>query len=219
LAWSLMAILRSGHCHQAVLPFVRRAYHTVQSFTSVVPFKPEECLGWNYNRLNVDYGPMHALCRFFLDHSSPSHEAGVETTTPFLVDMAMLYERFVAEWLKAHLPAHLVLEIQENVETGSRNEVSFRIDLVIKDIETSQVKWVLDTKYKVPTKPSSEDVSQVLTYAKLKDSNRAALVYPTQLEQAYRGKLGDVEVVSLTFPLTGDLEANGKDFLKLLQKD
>jgi 5-methylcytosine-specific restriction enzyme subunit McrC len=160
---------------------------------------------------------MHALCRFFLDNLSPSHEAGLEKTTPFLVDMAMLYERFVAEWLRAHLPSHLIVEIQENVETGSRGEVSFRIDLVIKDTQTSVVKWVLDTKYKVPFKPSSEDVSQVLTYAKLKDSRRAALVYPTQLEQPYRGKLGDVEVVSLTFPLAGDLELNGQEFLKVLE--
>jgi 5-methylcytosine-specific restriction enzyme subunit McrC len=218
LAWSLMAILRSGHCHENVLPFVRRAYHTVQSFTTLIPFKPQDCLGRTYNRLNSDYEPMHALCRFFLDHSSPSHQAGSDRTTPFLVDMAMLYERFVAEWLRVHLPRHLVLEIQENVDTGSQNEVSFRIDLVIKDTRTSRVAWVLDTKYKVPSKPAPEDVSQVLTYAKLKDSNRAALVYPTQLEQPYRGRLGDVEVVSLTFPLVGDLEVNGEEIVKLLER-
>jgi 5-methylcytosine-specific restriction enzyme subunit McrC len=217
LSWTLMAILRSGFCNAKVLPFVRRAYHTIQSFTSVVPFKPEDCVGRQYNRLNDDYGLMHALCRFFLDHSSPSHQAGEREATPFIVDMAALYERFVAEWLRVHLPPHLTLQIQEKVETGSRGEVCFKIDLVIYDVAASRVSWVLDTKYKVPSSPSSDDISQVLTYAKLKDSGRAALVYPTQLEHPYRGKLGDVEVVSLTFPLAGDLEANGREFISRLQ--
>jgi 5-methylcytosine-specific restriction enzyme subunit McrC len=216
LAWSLMAILRSGYCNEEVLPFVRHAYHSVQSFTSVIPFDPQDCVGWNYNRLNVDYGPMHALCRFFLDHSSPSHQVGEDSTTPFLVDMAALYERFVAEWLRIHLPPHLSLEIQENVETGSNGEVCFRIDLVIYDAQASQVRWVLDTKYKAPPKPSSDDVSQVVTYAQLKGSKQAALVYPTRLEQPYLGKLGNVHVASLTFPLAGDLEPNGQDFLRAL---
>jgi 5-methylcytosine-specific restriction enzyme subunit McrC len=216
LSWTLMVMLRSGYCNAKVLPIVRRAYHTVQSFTSVVPFKADDYLGWRYNRLNQDYGPMHALCRFFLDHSSPSHEAGERVTTPFIVDMAKLYERFVAEWLRMHLPPHLTLQMQEKVETGSRGEVSFRIDLVIYDTVARGVTWVLDTKYKVPSSPSSDDVSQVLTYAKLKDSNRAALVYPTHLEHPYYGLLGDIEVRSLTFRLDGDLELNGQGFLKFL---
>jgi 5-methylcytosine-specific restriction enzyme subunit McrC len=216
LAWSLKAILRSGLCNTDVLPFVRRAYHSVQSFTSVVPFKALDSLEWNYNRLNVDYGPMHAICRFFLDHSSPSHEGGVETTTPFIVDMAMLYERFVAEWLKVHLPSHLSLEIQENVETGVDGEVSFRIDLVIVDTQSARVQWVLDTKYKVPQKPSSDDISQVVTYAQLKNCDRAALIYPIRPERPYRGKLGNVRVSSLTFSLADDLETNGRDFLLTL---
>src|SRR5262249_32828016 len=131
-------------------------------------------------------------------------------------DMAKLYERFVAEWLKVHLPSDWTLEIQEVVDTGTGGEVSFRIDLVVYDVRARKVRWVLDTKYKAPPKPSSDDISQVVTYAQLKGCSQAALVYATPLAQPYEGTFGNVRVYSLAFPLAGDLEANGREFLALL---
>ena len=216
LAWTLATILRSGLARKEVIPTVRRAYHTVQSFTSVVPFKGDTSRGWLYNRLNDDYEPLHALCRFFLDHASPSHEHGPESTLPFLIDMARLFERFVAEWLESHLPDNLALEVQENVRTGSDGEVRFVIDLVVYDIKDMSAQWVLDTKYKAQDGPSSDDVAQVVTYAQLKASDRAALVYPVALAHPYVGHFRDVSVRSLTFSLADDLEEGGNRFLASL---
>ncbi|MDB5034978.1 MAG: hypothetical protein JWQ98_2219 [Chlorobi bacterium] len=39
--------------------------------------------GWPYNRLNGDYPPLHALCRFFLKQAGLVHERGGFETIPF----------------------------------------------------------------------------------------------------------------------------------------
>ena len=124
-----------------------------------------DCIGRLYNRLNDDYHPMHCLCRFFLEHSGPSHKVGDHTFLPFLVDMSRLYEKFVAEWLKTRLPSEYTLKIQENIRIGADKEIQFDIDLVIYEKISERAKFVLDTKYKVPDHISNTDLSQVVTYA------------------------------------------------------
>ena len=96
-------ILRSGLCIERSLTTVQQAYRALQGSITVQPFKAEATLRHTYHRLNDDYEGLHALCRFFLDHSGPSHHAGEQTMMAFAVDMARLYERFVAAWLRAHL--------------------------------------------------------------------------------------------------------------------
>ena len=76
------------------LPLVRRTYRSVHAKARPYPFRANACVGRLYNRLNADYGTLHGLCRFFLDHSGPTHEAGDRTMLPFLVNMASLYEKF-----------------------------------------------------------------------------------------------------------------------------
>ena len=55
---------------------------------------------------------------------------------PFLIDMARLYEMFVAEWLRQHLPYHIILKDQAAFSIGSVNKVEFRIDLLLIDRAT-----------------------------------------------------------------------------------
>ena len=76
LYWTLSRIAKSGICSERALPKVRRAYHSLRGFSSLLPFKPCDCIGRIYNRLNDDYQVLHSLSRFFLEHSGPSHELG-----------------------------------------------------------------------------------------------------------------------------------------------
>jgi 5-methylcytosine-specific restriction enzyme subunit McrC len=215
LAWTLWHIARSGLCTERVLPVVRRAYRTLQSLTTLQPYPAEACLGRLYNRLNDDYQPLHALCRFFLEQSGPAHSLGDRAMLPFLVDMAHLFELFVAEWLKAHLPARVRLKAQERVHLGERGGIHFEIDLVLYDAAGRPV-CVLDTKYKTPDKPASDDISQVIAYAEAKGCREAILVYPVAPLQPLAIKVGDIRVRSLTFSLEGDLEQAGAEFVKSL---
>lgn len=212
LAWTLWRITRSGMCTERVLPGVRRAFHALRGFVTLQAFPSAACVGRLYNRLNDDYQPMHALCRFFLEHTGPSHEMGDHTTLPFLVGMARLYELFVAEWLKAHLPAALTLRAQERVNIDPAKGLHFTVDLVLYDAQTGAPCCVLDTKYKAVDQPGSDELAQVIAYAEAKGCREAILIYPKPLAGPLDIVVGGIHVRNLTFALDGDLEAAGARF-------
>lgn len=221
LAWTLWCIARSGLCTERVTPTVRRAYHLLQGLVTSQQCNSRTCIGRQYNRLNEDYRPLHALCRFFLEHIAPSHETGANATLPFLVNMSQLYERFVALWLKAHrekvlLRQALDIQSQERVYLGQGQALYFDIDLVIYNTATGIARYVLDTKYKAASKPATADINQMVAYAEVKGCQEAILIYPTPLAEPLNIKVGSIRVRSLTFSLAGDLEQAGYDFLQNL---
>ncbi|MEG4851927.1 restriction endonuclease [Microcoleus sp. B5-D4] len=214
LAWTLFIIGRSGLCRESVSSTVRQAFHALQGFVTLKPFKSEACIDRNYHRLNEDYQLLHALCRFFLDNTGPSHETGDREMLPFLIDMANLYEKFVAEWLKANTPKGFEVEPQHRVEHDTN--YFDKIDLIIRDSETKKVQYVLDTKYKAPDKVANNDIHQIVAYANALKCQNAILVYPQNLKQPLDIKNDDIRVRSLTFSLDSDLHEAGKTFLKSL---
>ncbi len=216
LSWTLERITRSGACSERVLPVVRRGYRALQGFVTPQPVRPEACLGRLYHRLNQDYEPMHALCRFILEHTGPTHERGDRRSLPFLVDMARLFELFVAEWLRVRLPAGLGVTAHERVRVGEGESLQFDIDLVIHATPGRRPLAVLDTKYKAAARAATDDVSQVVTYAELMGCTEAFLVYPTVPKRPLDVAIGSIRVRSLAFPLGGDLETAGVAFRRRL---
>ncbi len=214
LAWTLFIIGRSGLCSESVSSTVRKAFHALQGFVTLTSFKPEACIDRTYHRLNQDYQLLHALCRFFLDNTGPSHETGDREMLPFLIDMANLYEQFVAEWLNANTPKGFFVQQQRRVIHDEN--YSDRIDLLLCDIETGQVQYVLDTKYKAPDRVASSDRHQIIAYATAVNCKNAILIYPQDLKQPLDKKFGDIQVRSLTFSLDDDLNEAGKTFLTSL---
>jgi 5-methylcytosine-specific restriction enzyme subunit McrC len=214
LAWTLFIIGRSGLCGESVSSTVRKAFHALQGVVTLKHFKSEACIDRTYHRLNQDYQLLHALCRFFLDNTGPSHETGDREMLPFLIDMAKLYEQFVAEWLEANTPNGFFVKKQHPV-THDQN-YSDRIDLLLCDIATSKVHYVLDTKYKAPDKVENTDRNQVVTYATLLNCKNAILIYPKNLKAPIDKQIGDIRVRSLTFSLNSDLDRAGKTFLNSL---
>jgi len=216
LTWTLYRIIRSGLCSTRTLPVVRKAYRSVQSFTTLQPFSPKDCVKRLYNRLNDDYEPLHALCRFFLEHSGPAQSSGEHTMLPFLIDMARLFEVFVARWLREHLPSTLRLRVQENVDIVAGGALRFRIDLVIYERGSSTPLYILDTKYKRPEKPAESDVQQVTAYCASRHCQDGVLIYPTAIPTSLDTYVGAFRVRSVVFSLDGDLDAAGRDFLASL---
>jgi 5-methylcytosine-specific restriction enzyme subunit McrC len=214
LAWTLFIIGRSGLCRESVSSRVRKAFHALQGFVTLTSFKPEACIDRTYDRLNQDYQLLHALCRFFLDNTGPSHEMGDREMLPFLINMASLYEQFVAEWLKANTPKGFFVKKKHTV-THDQN-YSDRIDLLLCDIETGKVQYVLDTKYKAPDRADSGDRHQIVAYANAVNCKNAILIYPEHLKQPLDIKNGDLRVRSLNFSLNDDLNEAGKIFLTSL---
>lgn len=216
LAWTLFRVAQSGACTERVLPTVRRAYRMLQGAATLQPFLPEACVNRLYNRLNDDYEPSHALCRFFLEHTGPALGTGEHRVLPFLVNMARLFELFVAEWLRARLPRQLELRYQDHVRIGEAWDLRFDIDMVVYDRETGRVLAVLDAKYKPGDRPAAPDLEQVVAYAQAKDCHDAILVYPASLPTPLDVWVGDIRVRSLGFVLTGDLAESGRQFLAAL---
>ncbi|MFM2064933.1 MAG: hypothetical protein RLZZ507_4604 [Cyanobacteriota bacterium] len=214
LFWTLFHIGHSGYCSEKVSQIVRKAYHAMQGMVSLQPCTSKDCIERNYHRLNNDYYTLHQLCRFFLDNSIPSHEHGKNTSLPFLVNMAKLYEMFVAEWLRANLPPHLTLKTQERIVIDKN--IYFQTDLIIYDKTDFTPKYILDTKYKNPEHISNDDLYQVAFYALSKHCPEAVLVYPTDLNNSFNQDIRDIKVRSLTFSLNDNLEDAGKAFLKQL---
>ncbi len=221
LLWTLSRILHSGQCSGRVRPTVARAYRSLVSAVSLLPFDPPACAGRLYNRLNDDYEPMLSLCRFFLEHTGPTHRSGDRTMLPFLIDMARLFEVFVARWLRDHLPRELRVRDQETVTVGAEGELRFEIDLLLSDRQTGRILSVLDTKYKQAGSPSNADINEVAVYAMVKDCGDAFLIYPAKLPRTFDAAFesSGIRVRTLAFPLDGDLESAGETFLQTLLED
>ncbi|MBN1233301.1 MAG: hypothetical protein JXA60_08120 [Candidatus Coatesbacteria bacterium] len=137
-------------------------------------FTSHDCHVLNYNRLNEDYVPIHNLCAFFLDLLSPSHEYGDERMIPFVIDMPLLFEKFVASYFKKHMKEFLDIEAQKEFRFGKKD---CKIDLLLRHLET-ETKYILDTKYKDASEPSNDDIYQVSFYATQQDCKIAYLLYP-----------------------------------------
>lgn len=217
LTWTLYTVLRSGLCFGETLSLVQRAYRLLSSQTTLTPMTVESCRGRVYTRLNQDYAPLHALCAFFLDQSGPCHTVGDQTMIPFLVDMARLYEQFVAAWLKQRLAAThrpATYHIATQVHTPVSGDLHFTIDLVIS---AGRQRWVVDTKYKAPTAgPDTADVAQVLAYAQVQGAQEAVLVYPAPIPQPLDVRIGGVRLRTLSFRLDENLNRAGETLVAAL---
>jgi len=218
LAWTLRMILQSGLCSERIRSTVRQAYHRLNGAATLTPFGSTSCLNRLYHRLNSDYEPIHALCRFFLEHSGPTQNKGHHDMLPFLVDMSRLFELFVAEWLKLHLPEQFELLVKHNVSVGESDQLNYQIDLVLRDRETSKTLCVLDTKYKSSDSPANDDLYQVVTYAELQGCRKAVLLYPKPLAMNSTLKIGSFCVECFAFNLDGEIEAAGMMLLQQLVK-
>jgi 5-methylcytosine-specific restriction enzyme subunit McrC len=216
LAWTLHRVARNAaFVDTEVPPRVRRAYRSVQSLCELAPYTAADCVGRLYGRLNDDYAPMHALCRFFLENTGPLHADGERGMLPFLIDTARLFEQFVAAWLQRHLPPTLALRAQEPHVLHGRGRIEMSIDLVVRERSSGRTLAVLDTKYKGDGSPANEDVYQAAFYALAKGCTNAFLLYPRE-PRPFDVTVQQVRVRSLGFTLDGDLDAGGAAFLDRL---
>jgi 5-methylcytosine-specific restriction enzyme subunit McrC len=223
LAWTLHCIARTGLCSDRTRPFILSAYRALHGWVTLRPFTAKDCCDRTYNRLNQDYQRLHALCRFFLENIGPTHDSGDASILPFLVDMAKLYERFVAAWLKVHLPSKYSVKAQERIQIGKDKSLYFNLDLVLYQRATRQAIYVLDTKYKTGSSVKTEDFHQASSYALSKNCKQAILIYPEPLTipldvtRPLDENNNYIRIRSLTFSLDGNLKEGGDLLLESLE--
>ncbi|MGA1355635.1 MAG: McrC family protein [Prochlorothrix sp.] len=235
LLWTLHQIRRHSILqqlpHSPAAATVRQAYRALHGSISLIPHTAHHCTQLPYDRLNQDYQPLHALCRFFLEQTGPSLNPGDRQMLPFLINMNELFEKFIAQWLQDKLknPAKLDLPDLES-HLGSLSltfqpkkqlspDHSIRPDLMLSDRATQTPRLVLDTKYKTPNQAkdiTKADLYQAIAYATALNLSTACLIYPQPLSPPLALPVNSLQIHSLTFSLDGDLEANGKAFLQQL---
>jgi len=215
LLWTLHSILRGGICTGRTVNVVRQAHRALSPAITLAPCTTADLAALDYHRLNDDYRPLHALCRFFLSQTGPGIAGGDAPMIPFLVNMARLFERFVAAWLAAHLPSSLALRPQERIPL-SAGGLAFIADGVWYDRATGAARGIFDTKYTTTPEPAADDIAQVVAYAKAKNCRDAALIYPAIPARPVDLLVGDIRVRSLGFPLDDDLDAAGRGVLARL---
>ncbi|MBL7989430.1 MAG: restriction endonuclease [Chlorobi bacterium] len=199
---------------------VRTALHRFAGGLTPTPFHPSDCTNRHYTRLNQDYQLLHALCRFFLEHSGPTHQLGDRTMLPFLVNMGRLFELFVAQWLLAHLPAQYRLATQERVVVDAAGAFPIVLDMVIYNATSGQPLLLLDTKYKIADSPSPDDLQQVVAYSVARGCPNAVLIYPTQLPRPFNGYYGQSQVAirTVAFDIATDIEEGGRRLMEELMR-
>ena len=209
---ALDRVLRSGICRDQARRETREAHRLLRGAVTPSVFTERDVVGRSYNRLNHDYRGLHALARFFIAHTGPTQREGGEAMTPFLLDMAQLFEKFVAGWLAEHLPPGLSVQEQESGSYDPEGEIGYRIDLVLYD-DAGRPLAVLDTKYKEAAVPASDDVAQVVSYAARKGCRQAVLVYPHALAQPKAFSVGEARVSTAAFPLDTAFEEGGRHLI------
>ena len=131
---------------------------------------------------------------------------------PFLIDMSVLFETFVAEWLMAHQPRQGRFRDHRKFTWDATHGLRSDIDLVLYD-EVGSVACVLDTKYKRDGSPGEADIHQIVFYAQAMGCHEAVLVYPTALTRAVDSWVKDIHVRTMSFAIGGDLDSAGGEFL------
>lgn len=216
LVWTLYRIPRLNLHRDEVRRQVSRAYRSILGEVNIDSISPKECINRFYHRLNEDYQPMHALCRFFLEQCGPMTNNGDHDFIPFVLYMPNLFESFVAEWLRANLPPEISLKSQYWVDLDNENKLSFRIDLVLVESASDRILAVLDTKYKRSDKPSQSDIAQIISYAVKMDTKKAFLVYPSYNTKTFKFNVKDIMISSLIFDISKDPDEAGKEFIEKL---
>jgi 5-methylcytosine-specific restriction enzyme subunit McrC len=202
LLWALYLVSRTGLSRDDVKRTVRQAYRHLIGAVSLEPRSSSDCVDRFYHRLNEDYKPIHGLCRFIIEHAGPGIKVAGHEFLPFSLDMAKLFEEFMAKWLDENLPGNLKVDPQFHVQLDANADLSFKIDLVLRDRLSGQALALIDVKYKMDEQPSEDDIQQVVAYAVELGVSRAHLVYPFSLPHPVKAKIGNLKVSTIGIDLS-----------------
>lgn len=143
------------------------------------------------NRLDQEYEPLLNMCRLLVEGHAPGMETGEVEQLAFVFDMNLLFEEFVAEFLRRHRESietsdgRRLRKVERQRRLGKLfGEFDMRVDLVLEDYEGE--RFLVDTKYKAldPSKDhaglSQGDFYQMYAYGRAGEEKykETFLLYP-----------------------------------------
>lgn len=132
-----------------------------------------------YTPLNEHYRPILSLCELLLRDSSLDEETlGKKTVISFLVDMNILFEKFVVRLFQERIKSEMLNVEEQKVKYAdiNNNELKLKLDILISYNEKSIL--ILDTKYKeFEGSPDISHVAQLALYSNSTGVKNCCLIY------------------------------------------
>ncbi len=164
-----------------VLPQDRRRLHrilmTLEEVSNVF-VRPEDVDRIGFNRLNTHYEPTLRLARLLLENLTLTDDPGETQALSFMVDMNLLFERFVTDRLQRALQGRFGVKPQYSTPFDRASRWMVRPDLVFT--QSGAPSFVADVKYKLAESEAglpSSDYYQLLAYTTVLDLPQGALIY------------------------------------------
>ncbi|CAN5888669.1 hypothetical protein BH23THE1_BH23THE1_35400 [soil metagenome] len=159
-----------------------------------------------FTPLNEHYRPILSLCELLLTDSSFDEETmGGKTSNSFLVDMNLLFEKFVAnlfeERLKETSTKLSIKEQKTEYADITDKELQLKLDILISYDKKPII--ILDTKYKeFEGTPDTSHIAQLALYSNSTEVKNCCLVYAGKTKEIRHYSLHqDIKLHTLSFDL------------------
>ena len=189
-----------------------RLHRLSQRLSELTPtyFTSEVVDQFTYGRMTEKYRPIHRLCRLLLDGASLSEHAGANLAPAFLIDMNVLFERFISQVLTETVGQGFIVKEQLKLYLDETKKYVMYPDIGLKD-RRNNIVVVADCKYKKLAESGSgnADMYQVLSYCTASRSNQGVLIYPLhEVNPLAPTRIENTNTVirQLTIDLSGDTD-------------
>jgi 5-methylcytosine-specific restriction enzyme subunit McrC len=161
----------------------------------------------------AEYRSLLDLCRLLDDSLRPGRESGATPGPAFLLDLARVFEGYVATGLTEAAPG--VVRVQRTIPLGGADGLLLRPDLVLE--ENGRPGTVVDTKWK-RIRGNVADLFQIIAYATAFQTTRSALVYPGRRNERRDVQIGPVTVEVRTLDVCGTADACRRSLRRLVDE-
>ena len=147
---------------------------------NLIPISSADCFKLiEYTPLNEHYRPILALCELLLRDSSLDEETiGEKTAISFLVDMNLLFEKFVINFMKETIKNNHILIEEQKLEYADLidNKLPLKLDILIS--YNKKPILILDTKYiEYQNDPETKHIAQLALYSNSTGVKNCCLIY------------------------------------------
>lgn len=184
---------------------LRRAYAAFDQ-VQYAPIRSRHFEQVRYNRLNQHYRAPLALAQLLWQHLSVRNESGQVPFATYLFDLNVLFERFIAAYLKEVLRGKEV-QVREKYRSPLDRDRLENAEMDVVLLRDDDPVLVLDTKYKgYGGSPARTDLTQIYTYCQTMAVQQGVILYPSAAHLYDRRRMTGVDVTVLGVGLAGSLE-------------
>lgn len=162
-----------------------------------------------FSRLNYMFETVYSMAKMFYFNLSPESYCGHDTNFSFLIPLNALYEEYLYKVFDGIMPEYTAKHHCKGLFASNEGQFSCKVNPDIILHKDGKSAYVIDAKYKNPNYEdnfykniSQGDLYQIFSYARIFETNKVALIYPSFDEQItpfetikLKDSAGDIELV------------------------